>query len=295
MKITAMASRFIPWSKHGRRSSESMRNGGPTPRTPDGSLESEEDMNLHKRRPPPLRLIMPKDTKELNCLTPSSIVFHDSGLGSATHLALAANEAVAAVDKLLGPPTKDTSAGSETKGTTLLPELPASFVPLRYPSELPAELPGSLLMQDEGFSPNSLTRWGRGPEKFPRAVAISLASESPATPSRKLSQEQAESPNSSNAGSMSSTSIYASAVEGNASAFKSPLPPSSPSSWLDHGLPAGAKKTIIEGMCEGKTAVSLQSILSGCCVLVTAVTVLLGPAIFGHLPRRDAVRLSTLR
>ncbi|KAI9725058.1 MAG: hypothetical protein M1812_000334 [Candelaria pacifica] len=244
-----MAPRFYPWSKHGRRSNESMRTGGPTPTASDESIDS-EDMELQRNRPPPLRLIMPKDTKDLSCLTPSSIVIHDSGLGSATYLALAANEAMAAVNKLLGSPTKDNSAGSELNESTIISELPASFVPLKYPPELPAELPGSLLMQYEGFSPDSLIRWGRGPEKFPRAVAISLTSESPATPSRKRSRDYLESPDSSNAGSGSIKSNYSSATEGNASAFKSAL---SSSSWLKNGLLAGVDESTLGGLVEGKT------------------------------------------
>ncbi|KAI9707643.1 MAG: hypothetical protein M1836_000604 [Candelina mexicana] len=244
-----MAPRFYPWSKHGRRSSECLRTGSFTAVTPVGSFES-EDMELQKKRPPPLKLIMPKDTKEPGHISPSSIVLHDSGLGSATYLASAANEAVAAFNKLLGSSTKEISAESEPKDTIVLSELPVSFIPLNYPSELPAELPGSLLMQNEGFSPDSLSKWGKGPEKFPRAVAISLASESPATPSRTSIQDQVESPDSLNAGSVSLKSISTSATEGNESTFKSSLPSSAS---LNPVLPAGVNETALERVEEGKT------------------------------------------
>ncbi|KAI9822367.1 MAG: hypothetical protein M1827_000086 [Pycnora praestabilis] len=187
-----MSSFLLPWRRATRRDSDSVYPGGFLP-FPTGVFDcsNESELALVKKGPPTLSLITPKKSLIFGSHPPSPQIRQSSSVESANQSARSAG-CVSAVNWSIRTPT----ASPEEVHSAALSELPASFTHLAEPAVLPAELPGSLLMENEGYSSDSLARWGKGPEKIPPSLIAVLGVQMPCSRSRTSSHNQLSSPDS---------------------------------------------------------------------------------------------------
>ncbi|KAI9685427.1 MAG: hypothetical protein M1822_004558 [Bathelium mastoideum] len=188
-----MTSKFFTWTKGERRNAkESLSLGGLVSTiddAPDGAVShgsprrsSISRMKSPKlgRKPKPLTLVPPQDPPSLPTLPSSSLTLQDAAVNSATNLLAVVNEI------LWSPPLSATGAPRSPLLSSLPSGRPRSHTapptPNRETSYV-AELPGSLLQENEGYPANNISqeKIGRRSEKKPLGLGVGLDIDRPHT------------------------------------------------------------------------------------------------------------------